>query len=165
MDWTLLLDCLVIFGARVIDVSLGTLRTAAVVQGRRMAAWAYAFAGMLIWILVVADVITNLEKPAYIFSFAFGFATGTTVGMWLENWLAHGRRVIRIFSRKGAEIAQVLRDAGFITTLFKGEGRDGPTHLLFIEARRRDKKTIHDLAVEVDEDAYFIYSSSNSVHR
>lgn len=171
LEWRILsletqvfLDCLIIFAARVADVSLGTLRTAAVVQGRRSSAWIFAFIGMLIWILVVADVMKNLDKPAYMFAFAFGFATGTSVGMYLENWLAQGSRVIRIFTRFGKEMADRLRENGFITTTFQGEGRDGPTQLLFIEARRRDREKIESIAKEIDDKAYFIFSSANSLH-
>ena len=108
MDWDIFWGSLIIFLARVADVSLITLRSAAVVQGRRVSAWCYAFLGMLIWILVVTDVIKNLERPAYILAFALGFATGTTVGMYLENWFAVGRRVIRVFSKRGDEVADGL---------------------------------------------------------
>ena len=162
MDWDIFWGSLIIFLARVADVSLITLRSAAVVQGRRVSAWCYAFLGMLIWILVVTDVIKNLERPAYILAFALGFATGTTVGMYLENWFAVGRRVIRVFSKRGDEVADGLRKAGFVTTVIDGRGRDGPTQILFIEARRRDKQQILEVVKEIDQHCYFIFSGSNT---
>ena len=152
---------LMIFLARVADVALGTLRATAVVQGKRLHAWWYAFFEVLIWILVVARVIEDLDRPHFILAFALGFATGTYVGITIEQKLAIGRRIIRIFTRHGREIAELLRKSNFIVTVFDGEGRDGAVQLLFIEARRRDRKTLLTLARSIDPTCYTVLDSSN----
>ena len=146
MDSFVLLMCLGIILARITDVSLGTLRTMVVVQGRRKLAWVLGFFEILIWVVVVSKVIQNLSEPAYAVAYALGFATGNVVGITLENWLAFGEQVIRVFTREGETIATQLRSEGFRVTTFAGEEGDGPVDMLFIEAPR---KKISDIALFV----------------
>ncbi len=101
MDGTVLVTCLGIIIARILDVSLGTIRTVFVVKGRRGISWVLGFFEVLIWILVVSKVIGNLSEPLYAVSYAFGFATGNYVGITLEKWIAHGDQVVRVFTQEG----------------------------------------------------------------
>lgn len=91
--------------ARITDVSLGTLRTMNVMQGRRGVAWILGFCEILIWVFAVSKVIGNLQQPAYAIAYALGFATGNYVGMTFEKWIALGEQVVRVFTRAGAQIA------------------------------------------------------------
>ncbi|MGE0683271.1 MAG: DUF2179 domain-containing protein [Candidatus Binatia bacterium] len=156
MDSTVLVTCLLIIGARIADVTLGTLRTVYVIQGRRGVSWALGFFEILIWIAAVSKVIQNLSYPAYALSYAFGFATGNYVGMTLEKWMATGRQVVRVFTREGKKIAAQLRSEGFRVTSFQGEGRDGPIDMVFVEIPRRKTTDITLFAREVDPKCYYI---------
>ena len=156
MDGTVIITCLLIIGARITDVTLGTLRTVYVIQGRRGTSWVLGFFEILIWILAVSQVIQNLSYPAYAVSYAFGFASGNYIGMTLEKWLATGRQVVRVFTRKGDRIATQLRSEGFRVTSFRGEGRDGPIDMIFIEIPRRKTSDITLFAREVDPKCYYI---------
>jgi len=131
-----------IFAARVADVALGTLRTAFIVRGKRAVAFAVGFCESLVWVVVVAQVINNLNHPVYVFAFALGFATGTVVGITVEGWFAIGEQVVRVFTANGESMASTMRKQGCLVTMFPGTGRDGPVHLLFIQAPRRQTKTI-----------------------
>ena len=156
MDGTVLITCVLIIGARITDVALGTLRTVYVIQGRRGVSWILGFFEILVWILAVSQVIQNLSYPAYAISYAFGFATGNYVGMTLEQWLATGRQVVRVFTREGRKIAIQLRSEGFRVTSFPGEGRDGPIDMLFIEVPRRKTSDIALFSREVDPKCFYI---------
>lgn len=151
-----LVTCLLIIVARIADVTLGTLRTVYVVQGRRILAWVLGFLEILIWITAVSQVLQNLSSPAYAISYALGFATGNFVGMTLEQWVAFGRQVVRVFTREGAKIAAQLRSEGFRVTSFQGEGRDGPIDMLFIEVPRRKTSDITLFARELDPKCFYI---------
>ena len=50
MDFGVLATCLLIIVARIGDVSLGTMRTILVVQGRRWISWGLGFFEVLIWL-------------------------------------------------------------------------------------------------------------------
>jgi len=165
VDWELVSTSFLIFAARVIDVSLGTLRASSVVQGRKYAAAAYGFFEVLLWITVVSKVVTHLTSPYYYIAFALGFATGQLVGMSIEQWLGHGARVIRIFTRKGKELSSALRETGMAVSSFQGEGRDGPVEMLFIETRRRNVRNVMRIAQDIDPKNFFLIDTANVVRK
>jgi uncharacterized protein YebE (UPF0316 family) len=144
-----------IFVARVADVALGTLRTAFIVRGKRAFAFSVAFFEMLVWVVVVAQVINNLDHPIYIFAFALGFASGTVVGITIEGWFAIGEQAVRVFSAKGEAMALALREQGFTMTMFSGAGLNGSVHLLFIQVPRRRTNTVITAVRELDPLCYY----------
>jgi len=157
MTTSILLNCPIIILARVADVSLGTVRTAAVIHGRRWMAWALGFAEVLIWVLVVSKVITTVNQNLwYPIAYAFGFATGNFIGITLEQYFAYGHQVVRIFTRDGGAMATKLREEELGVTLFQGEGRDGPVQMLFIETERRTATEVVGMARELDPQCYYI---------
>jgi uncharacterized protein YebE (UPF0316 family) len=147
---------LLIVVARIGDVSLGTLRTVAVIHGRRGAAWMLGFCEVLIWVLVVSQVIVTVrDNWVYAIAYAFGFATGNFIGITIEQYFAYGRQIVRVFTRQGSAMAEVMRAQGFTVTEFEGKGRDGPVNMLFIEVGRRMAQTAIRLAREVDPTCYY----------
>ena len=156
MDMTVLGVSVLIIFARIADVSLGTLRTVSVIQGRRGVSWFLGFAELLIWVFAVSAVIHNLDKPVYALSYAFGFATGNYVGLTLERWIAFGEQVVRVFTRQGPKVAVQLRSEGFRVTSFPGEGRDGPVQMLFIEIPRKKTQDIILFSRQIDPKCFCI---------
>jgi uncharacterized protein YebE (UPF0316 family) len=156
MDMTVLGVSALIIIARIADVSLGTLRTVSVIQGRRGVSWFLGFAELLIWVFAVSAVIHNLDQPIYAVSYAFGFATGNYVGLTFERWLAFGQQVVRVFTRQGPKIAAQLRSEGFRVTSFPGEGRDGPVQMLFIEIPRKKTQDIILFSRQIDPKCFYI---------
>lgn len=153
---TVALTCVLIVVARIADVSLGTIRTIMVVQGRRMLAFVLGFVELLIWVAVVSRVIQGIgDQPLYALAYAGGFALGNYIGMTIEARLAMGRQIVRIISRVGPELAQELRTAGFMVTQFDGYGRDGPVQMLFVECPRRHTRQIIGEARRLDPKCYY----------
>jgi uncharacterized protein YebE (UPF0316 family) len=169
MNAALLGTCLLIVLARIGDVSFGTIRTICVVNGRRGIAWILAFFEILIWIAVVSKVITNLDNYAYAVAYAIGYASGNFVGITIEKYLAFGEQVVRVFTRKGAELATELRDSGFGVTQLVGQGRDGPVDLLFVQTLRKRAPKAVQQAHLLDPDCYIVVddirSTSNAYAR
>ncbi|MBX3405628.1 MAG: DUF2179 domain-containing protein [Phycisphaeraceae bacterium] len=163
MDWDIVLGCLFIFVARLGDVSLDTLRVVMVIRGNRFWAWALGFVQVLIWVLALSTVFKNLDKPLYAVSYAFGFACGNFLGITIENWLAHGEQVIRVFTRQGDSLAARLRGHGYRVTVFDGRGRDGPVWLLYIEATRRQIKDVARLARSMDPTCFYVIEDVRAV--
>ena len=147
---------LVIFAARVVDVSLGTIRHAMIVRGKRLITFCIAFLESLVWVFAVSKVLSDLTEPITALAFALGFATGTFVGMTIEGLLKIGDQVVKVFSNKGKEVACALREAGFRVTEFEGRGRDGQVVLLFVQVRRRDAKKVLQTARTFDKNCYLV---------
>jgi uncharacterized protein YebE (UPF0316 family) len=155
MDATVAINCALIVVARVTDVSLGTVRTVNVIQGRRVLAAAVGFLEVLIWVLAVSKVVRELDNPFYAVSYAAGFGLGNFIGMLVESRIALGNQVVRVFTRRGAEVARSVREAGFIATEFQGAGRDGAVTLLFVQTRRRDAQRVAALARTIDPECFY----------
>lgn len=155
MGW-MLLKCLLIVVARITDVSLGTIRTINVVQGRRLIALVLGFIEILIWIFVVSAVINDIRQPAYALAYALGFALGNYVGMVLEHHIALGRQVVRIITREGPEIAATLRAAGYRVTQFDGFGRDGPVQELVVLTERHAVAHLLSQARTLDPNCFYM---------
>ncbi len=155
MTGFIFLECLFILLARATDVSLGTLRIMMVVQGRRKTAFVIGFFEMLIWISIILHVITRLNSPFHIISYAFGFGLGNYIGIGIEKKLALGEQVLRIFTRH-EDLATLLRDRGHYVTVFEGYGREGKIFLLYIKIKRRNSIATLELAREVDPKLFYI---------
>jgi uncharacterized protein YebE (UPF0316 family) len=140
-----------IFFARIVDVSLGTIRTIMVIRGVRVAAFFLGFVEVSLWVMAVSSVVRRLDQPLNVLAYAGGFATGNWVGMWLEGKLALGHQVVRMISReRGHSIAGALRLAGISIVQVRGETGDGPVTICFAAARRREVTRLVQLAQNVD---------------
>lgn len=130
---------LLIFLARICDVSLGTIRIVLLARGHRIEASLIGFFESLIWILVTASIIRNLANPVFYVAFAGGFAFGNYVGLLIEGKLALGKAIVRVFTRNEPEVLiKALRDEGFVITTVNAEGRDGPIVIIFAVVNRKD---------------------------
>ena len=156
MTWTVALTCLAIFVARIGDVSLGTIRTIMIVQGRRLLAWILGFFEVLIWLFAVAKVFGSLDQPLFALTYALGYATGNYVGLMVESWLSIGKQAVRIFTRTGPQIAAALREDGKGVTEFEGRGRDGIVYELFITSPRRCIRSVIRRARDLDPDCFYV---------
>lgn len=156
MTWDLVLGCLLIFIARLADVSLDTLRMVAVIRGRRAMAWGLGFIQVLIWVYAISAVMKHIAQPPYAIAYALGFATGNFLGITIEGWLAHGEQVIRIFTRRGEETAARLRAHGCGVTIFDGRGKDGPVSELYIHSARKKMQEIASIARQMDPECYYV---------
>ncbi len=151
-----LLVALIVFCARVADVSLGTFRHAMIIRGKKFHALVIAFVESLIWIFAVSRVLVGITEPITALAFALGFSVGTFVGISIEEFFKIGDQVVRIFSAEGSLIAERLRERGYRVTSFEGTGRDGAVQLLFVQAQRREVAKICELSRNADPRCYLV---------
>ncbi len=150
-----LLLALLIFLARVADVSLGTLRTIVVFKGHRLLAAGLGFLEIMIWLHAAGQVIRNLDAWYLTVAYAGGFATGNIVGSWLEAKLAMGLELVRVLGHDpAANLAGRLRDAGYEVTALAGvENVSQPVEVLLIVERRRKVPQLLRAVAEIDPSA------------
>lgn len=162
----ILMTGMVVFLARVVDVSLGTLRTINIVKGRIWMAFWIGIIEISIWLAVMSTVILKIQtNPILGIFFAFGFAFGNVAGILIERWLAFGDIVLRVICREQSKLmAQTIRQAGFGVTTFQGEGMRGPVVELYIICRRRDQKMLVDLVHKIDPKAFYIVDQSGQTN-
>lgn len=156
-----LLLALLIYLARVADVSLGTVRTILVIRGHSVAAMGIGFVETLIWISASAQVITNIDSAWYLVgAYAAGFATGTYMGVLIENKLAIGTELVRAVSLDASiNLAAVLRRQGYEVVEIQAEKEDAvPVEVLLVVERRRRVPRLLRLIDESDPSAYYTVS-------
>ncbi len=147
-----------VFLARIVDVSLGTLRTISIVKGMMWMAFWIGILEISIWLVVMSTVILKIQEvPVLGVFFVFGFAFGNVVGIMIEKRLLIGDIVLRVISRKHPlHMTQALRQAGFRVTTFQGEGMSGPVVELYMICRRRERKKIINLVHKFEPDAFYV---------
>src|SRR5208337_3205927 len=156
MNITVFVTFWLIVLARITDVSLDTIRTVSVIQGRRSFAAVLGFFEAVVYICAVAKVLLNMNQPVYAVAYGLGFAAGTYLGMVIEQRLAFGKQLVFLLTPKGPELAEVLRGGDYRVAEVKAHTRDGNLTILCVEIPRREAENLARLASVVDEHCAFI---------
>jgi len=159
-----ILGGLLIFGFRVLDVSMDMVRLLLTVRGRKLVAGAIGFFEVLVFLLALSRVITS--NIWNVLGYCGGFAIGTIVGATIEESLAIGYSLIRVVStHQAAAIAQGLRAQGFGATKVAGEGQEGEVGIVLTVVRRRDVRVALRLIETMDPDAFVGVEDERTVYR
>lgn len=155
---------LLIFVARVCDVSVGTVRLILLYRGRRYLAPLLGFFEVLIWLLAVRQIMFNLTNPVIFIAFAGGFAMGNYVGMIIEEKLAVGLEIFRIISKSDAlGLVNSLASEGYGTTVVDGHGSLGKVVIIFTIVPRRHHKRVIQLINKFNPRAFYTVEDIKSV--
>ena len=153
----ILIAALSIFLLRLLDQTLGTLRILYVNKGKPLFGAILGFIESAIWIVAISQVIQDLNDPFLIFGYALGFAAGTIMGSYIENTIAIGDIVVRIFVPKDSDsekVAEELRTNGLGVTIFNGEGMQGEVTIAWCVTPRKRLKEVMKIVSEITPDAY-----------
>ena len=123
---------ILIFFARIVDVSLGTIRIIYISRGMKLLAPLFGFCEILIWLIAIGQIMQNLTCISYYLAYAFGFASGNYMGIIIEERLAMGKVVLRIITQRDAtELIRELRTNGYGVTVVDAWGSTGPVKIDF----------------------------------
>lgn len=157
---------LLIFVARVFDVSIGTLRIIFVSKGKKLLAPLLGFFEVLIWIAVIGKIMENLDNIYCYIGYAGGFAAGNYVGMLLEEKLAMGVVGIRVITRKPAtELIQSLKDDGYGLTVMPAEGATGHVDVIYTLVNRKDLPGVIDEIKHYNPNAFYTIEDIKFVNK
>jgi uncharacterized protein YebE (UPF0316 family) len=147
---------LIIFFSRIGDVSLGTLRHVFISKGFRKIVPILGFIEVLIWIVVVAQVMKNLNNVACYLAWAGGFATGTYVGLRIEESLALGLQVIRIITNQDCgELLDAMKRGNHGVTIVDAQGGMGPVKMIFTIIKRKNVPMVVSLIRKHNPSAFY----------
>ncbi len=132
-----------IFGARIVDTTVGTVRIVMLVAGSRWIASLLGFAEVAIWLTATGGVVANLDNPLLIAAYAGGFALGVLLGGWIEERIALGYRLVQVINNDPAiQVAPALREHGYRVTGLDGHGMRGPVDISMLLVRRRGLRRV-----------------------
>ncbi len=154
--FSLIILPLLIFTARVMDVTLGTIRIIFVSRGRRFLAPFFGFFEISIWLLAIGQIMQHLTNITYYFAYAAGFTTGIFVGIWIEEKMAMGTVVVRVITKREAgELVNYLISAGYGVTSFNGQGATGQVKLIYTTIKRKDVQDVVEIIKRFNPKAFF----------
>lgn len=167
LNWLVL--PLLIFTARIFDVTIGTLRIIMVARGKKILAPILGFFEVLIWIIAVSKIMDNLDNWVNFVFYAAGFATGNYIGMLIEEKLAMGTVGVRIITAKsGDRLINTLKEKGYGLTFMNAQGREENVNVIFLTVKRSNLKELIPIIHNFNSNAFYTiedirYVSSRSI--
>lgn len=156
---------LLIFLARIVDVTMDTLRIVFVSRGNKLVAPILGFFEILIWLIAITRIMENLDNFTTYIAYALGFAVGNYVGLWVEEKLAIGTQLIRIITVKDASLLiGRFREKGFGATAIDAEGRNGLVHVIFLIAQRKVIQQVIGIVNHYNPKAFYSIEDIRSVN-
>jgi uncharacterized protein YebE (UPF0316 family) len=155
-----------IFLARILDVSLGTVRVIFVARRLKYLAPLVGFFEVLIWILVIGQIMKNLSSPICYVAYAGGFAAGNFIGILIAEKLSLGMVLVRvIFSQHANGLIERLRERRYGVTSIDGQGTAGPVQVVFTIVPRCEVEAVVDLVKQSNPDAFYSVEEVDFVER
>lgn len=154
--------CIKIFLARILDVSLGTIRVVFVVKEKKIFAALIAFIEVLIWFEIVRESLAgNISSPFIAISFAGGYACGTYLGSIISSKYIKGHLTLNVISDKITD-----KDIDFLKSQNYGLSvisMENKKKMLVIEINKNNLKELKDLLFAIDKKAFIIINETKIV--
>ncbi|NWF67892.1 MAG: DUF2179 domain-containing protein [Chloroflexi bacterium] len=155
-----------IFGLRVVNNMISTLRVVFITRQMKLVAAVMAFLEAWIFAVVISSVVQDLGNTWNLLAYCGGFAVGSYVGMWIESRFITSYMIVNVFVReRGHEIAQALRAQGFGVTETSGEGREGAVMILRSVITSRDVPRFSASVRELLPDAFIAIEEARAVQQ
>jgi uncharacterized protein YebE (UPF0316 family) len=147
---------ILIFFARIIDVSLGTTRIIFISKGLKYYAPIVGFFEILIWLMAISQIFAHLTNVLYYLAYAGGYAAGTFVGIKIEEKLSIGTEIVRFITRYDAsKLISVLREEGYSITVSNAEGPKGQVNVVYMVVDRHDLPHVVKLIKKYNPQAFY----------
>jgi uncharacterized protein YebE (UPF0316 family) len=154
IEW--ILFPLIIFASRATDVSLGTLRSVLANKGMKKMVPFIGFFEVLLWLFAISTVMKNLSNFMCYLGWAGGYATGIYIGLSIEERLAIGTQVIRVFTQEDiTKLIDSLVEKNYSYTILDGEGKKGAVKLIFIVVKRKNVKDVTEVIHRFSPNAFY----------
>ena len=155
---------LMIFCARICDVTLGTIRVIFISKGIRYLAPFIGFFEVIIWLLAIGQVMNNLTNGICYVAYGAGFASGTYIGMVIEEKISLGLASVRIITKEDpADLMQSLRTHDYGVTSIDGEGATVKVKMVFTIIKRQDLPHVIGIIKQFSPTAFYSVEEVKSV--
>ena len=150
--------CLKIFFARILDVTLGTVRMVQTVKGRTIVAGIIAFFEVAVWFLVVREALQTEANLWIVIAYSGGYATGTMLGTLISNKFINSIISVEVITSKATkENVEIIRSKGYGVSAFDTVYNLGePKHMLLVTLNSRNLNDLKKSIYEIDEHAFIL---------
>ena len=161
-----ILSCVKIFFCRILDVTLGTVRTILTVKERSLLAALMGFCEVFLWYIVVKDALAVSEPVLPIaISYAAGFATGTYVGGLISKLFIKGNVTVQVVtSGRSQETLDAVRNEGWAITVIDIDANEygGEKYMIFSNIPKTQIKKFEDFIHKHDAKAFIMIQDTRA---
>lgn len=160
----LVMLCIKVFFVRIIDVSLGTIRTIVTVKDKKLLASFIGFIEVLVWFLVAKEAISTNSNSIWIaISYSLGFATGTYIGAFISSKYIKGNFGVQVITNN-LKLVSFLRDNGYAVSVIDVKGHEEKNkYMLFIEIDKNDFNHLQKTIKQIDSKAFIVVNETKFV--
>lgn len=158
--------CLGIFFARVLDVTLGTIRMAYSVKGNRIVSGIIAFFELFVWFLVAKEALnTDINSLWIPVSYAGGYAAGTYLGTFISGFIKSMVCVEVIVKEDNMVLVKNLRENGFGLSIvsLQNDLDSIKKEMFIIETNSKNLKKLKSLIYEFDPNAFMMVNETKII--
>lgn len=155
-----------IFFAKIVEVTMGTLRIILINKGYRKQGVILSFIEIVLWVFVASRVINGItEAPIKGIVYSLGFSAGVYTGSRIESWLAFGRVLVQIITSgsNGDEITNTLRKEGYGVTTINAHGKDDDRLVLMVYTDRKKKAQVIKRIQSIDSKAMIVINDVSTM--
>lgn len=160
-------ELIMIFAAKIVEVTIGTMRVILITKGYRKPGTFLAIFEILLWVFIASRVIMGIvDYPMKGIVYSLGFAFGVYIGSLLENRLAVGKVLIYVIVdlESGKSLTEALRTLGHGVTTLDAHGKDQERMVLMIFANRKNKQTIINVIESLNQKALIVANEVSILH-
>lgn len=159
--------CIKIFFARILDVTIGTIRNNAMLREKTFLGVALAFFETLIWFVVAREAL-RIDISSFLIpvSYSLGYASGTLIGSFISSKLIHGVVMVQaIVDENNKQILKELKAKGYLVSIIELRNNfDGnPRMMIYLQVNRNTLKRVERIIRRCDSDAFIAISETKSV--
>lgn len=159
--------CLQIYFARILDVTLSTIRTFYTLKGKTIFSSILSFFEVLVWFLVARQALNvDLDSLWIPISYSLGYATGILIGSFISNNFIKGIENVTIITKKENDILiNTLRNNGFGISIIdlKNDFDNVKKQMIVIEVDKRYLKKLIKIVKSIDKDAFISISETKQI--
>ena len=157
-----ILVCLLVCAAKIVEITIQSLKTCMMVKGQRLKAAALGFVECTIWGLVISTIIGTLgDNLLLLLFYCGGYATGLFLGSTLESKIALGTSNLELIASDDstAKITAYLKANGMGYTVFEGHGSKEKMNMIFVVLpRKQTPKTLREIRKACDNKVFVAVS-------
>lgn len=159
--------CVKIFFARILDVSIGTVRTMLMVKGKTIIMAVLAFLEVFIWFVIAREALVTDVKSIFIpISYSLGYATGTLLGSFISNRFIKGYVGVQaVVNKEDENLLKAVRKHGYAVSviLLKDDADGNKRSMLYFQINHRNLKKLIALIKKYDETAFIVVNDTKAV--
>ncbi|MBE6619078.1 MAG: DUF2179 domain-containing protein [Ruminococcaceae bacterium] len=159
------LVCILICGAKIVEISIQSLKTCMMVKGQRLRAAGLGFIECLIWGLVISTIIGTLgDNIILLLFYCIGYAAGLFIGSTIESKIALGTSNLELIASDEStkKISAYLKEQNRGYTVFEGHGSKDKMNMIFIVLSRKETPAVLKDIRRVCDNKVFVVASDVS---